>query len=108
MNSNNGYGSMDGQKSGFDSGMNLGRQGPYDATKGSPLDNGRSRFDWRPIDGYQGAYTNGNDAMVYGPQTEGIDMSRLFPNQYPGLQGQNQYPNRSNLSHALMSGGSGF
>ena len=107
MNSNNGYGYRDGQKSGFDSGMNLGRQGPYDATKGSPVDNGRSQFDWRPIDGAPGAYTNGNDAWVYGPQNEGIDMSRMFPNQYPGMDRQNQYPARSNLSQALM-GGYGF
>lgn len=114
VNSNNGYSDYgpkwSGQQSGFNAGgMSLGQtpQGPYDATKGSPVDNGRSQFDWRPIDGAPGAYTNGNDAWVYGPQNEGIDMSRMFPNQYPGMDRQNQYPARSNLSQALM-GGYGF
>lgn len=106
MNSNNGYGYRDGQKSGFDSGMNLGRQGPYDATKGSPVDNGRSQYDWRPYDGSPGMYQSDGMLFQAPSQFDGMDISSLIKRQGP-LNGQLSGGDRSNLAYALM-GGTGF
>ena len=113
VNSNNGYSDYgpkwSGQQSGFNAGgMSLGQtpQGPYDATKGKPVDNGRSQYDWRPYDGSPGMYQSDGMLFQAPSQFDGMDISSLIKRQGP-LNGQLSGGDRSNLAYALM-GGTGF